>query len=598
LFTARVLALGMALDALVAVRNPARAAPADIFDIGAPIIGAEPPKAADIQAGDTSVSSQTGALEYSYPIQVPPGRQGMQPHMALSYSSQAPIYGGIAAGWSLSMPIITLDTALGRLRMQQPSATKIYQSSMAGGRDLIPFDEPRGDDTTSYRAQADSSFTRYEQINASSVSTEGYYWRARATDGHTYYFGNLDHVALCSIVSDEYAPLTRESDQFGNYVDYYYKLGAAGECILYSIEWGTNFNASISSPFARAWFTYASSPPTCDGVAVGSQTSYRSGTKIVTGASQLDSITVTAFAPGNDAAPEHTRVITLAYDSANAGNCEANHAAYRSLASIQESAWNNNGLNCTGDNRCSEVDLPAIRFTYGGAEFSALSFGDISWPAESALTVPWAGYEQNPFNLSWGYRFEDGKWPTLEAMLIDVDGDGLLDRVYNDPVKDGAGHVLSCRAQWRKNLGGLAQFAAPQPIMLPTLQWGPSPASCGPATGGTWANMMPTDNPEEGCGLNYQETGYANSRTTEPGSVGACPYDGDGSCPSSGYCTDGRDCLYAPIDGATHGANYLAYRWIDANGDGLVDLIASPAAGTDYELYRGNGVGGLKHPLI
>ena len=100
--------------------GPALGAPGDIFSIPAPVIGSDPPKASDITDGDASVSTQTGALQYSYPIQVPPGRNGMVPHLALSYSSQAPIYGGIAAGWSLSIPEIREDTSQGRLRTHSP----------------------------------------------------------------------------------------------------------------------------------------------------------------------------------------------------------------------------------------------------------------------------------------------------------------------------------------------------------------------------------------------------------------------------------------------------------------------------------------------
>ena len=74
-------------------------APADVVNISAPKVGAEPPEAKDIPDGDVSVATSTGALQYGYPLAFPPGK--MQPSLAMSYSSQAPIYGGIAAGWTL-----------------------------------------------------------------------------------------------------------------------------------------------------------------------------------------------------------------------------------------------------------------------------------------------------------------------------------------------------------------------------------------------------------------------------------------------------------------------------------------------------------------
>jgi len=179
--SARIIALGMALTAVVQV--PASAAPVDVMAGAAPAPSAAQTKATPLNIGDASVSSQTGALEYSYPIHVPPGRQGMQPSLALAYSSQAALYGTLAAGWSIPIPIITLDTSNGRL-----ASGKTYVSSLAGGRPLVSESEPRpsGYDGA-YRAQNDTTFARYLH-----GAQQVHQWIAQTTSGGTYRFGEND----------------------------------------------------------------------------------------------------------------------------------------------------------------------------------------------------------------------------------------------------------------------------------------------------------------------------------------------------------------------------------------------------------------------
>lgn len=572
------LALSMALTIVQQTR--ATAAPADIFQTSAPVVGSDPPKAAEIHDGDASVSSQTGQLSYGYPITVPPGRRGMQPHLALSYSSQAPIYGGVAAGWSLSIPIITEDTSTGRLWF--PSGFKVYKSSLAGERQLVPTPEtvPSGVAAT-YRAQNDSSFQRYQRM----VPSTGYSWRVLTSDGLVYYFGDLDHTSRCEIISDEYAPLTRMSDAFGNLVEYFYEPGVSGECRITSITWGQNKKDGVQNvaDFARVSFKYATAPLACNSAdpkatpsqAVGSQVSFRTGRPIVTGASELDSMTIIAYPPGQAVSPVHTRTITLGYDSAEA-SCAAKHAPFRSLISIQEKAW---GIDSP------LVSLPAVNFTYGSSSLAA------SYPTETLTPkLPWpanaAGEVNNHlyYSLSWGYRPVSGPWPTVEAMLVDLDGDGLLDRLTSVPVTqviDGKIQVVSCGAQWQRNRGNLA-FAAPVSIPLPTLKWATKLGGTA-YQGGAYANANTNMAGLETCSLNYQLTGYVNGSPTGGNSTscGNQNQDGAGGC-AAGRCSNGADCTFKAPNPKTYST--LAYRWLDINGDGLIDLIASPAQG-GYALY-------------
>jgi len=274
--------------------RPAAGAPGDIFSIPAPAIGADPPKATDIKDGDASVSTQTGALQYSYQIQLPPGRNGMVPdNLAISYSSQAPVYGGVAAGWTLSVPSITEDFSQGRLRTRStfveteqgqnnidPKADDRFVSSLAGGRPLVVVVEPTGvasDVYKAYRTQNDMSFTRYERM----IAGAPYRWRARTTDGRVLTFGEATRMPGC-VVSDQYAPLTGMVDQFGNEVRYDYNQTIPGECKLMRITWGQNPGASLPD-FAQVVFTYKIGN-ICNGVYTNSQVDYRSGVARVTGA--------------------------------------------------------------------------------------------------------------------------------------------------------------------------------------------------------------------------------------------------------------------------------------------------------------------------
>ena len=330
----RVLAAGMAL-AIITGSSPALSDPADIFTIGAPLVDSPAPQATPTAAGDASVSAN-GSLEYSYPIRVPPGRNGMQPHLALTYSSQAPIYGGLAAGWSLDIPMIGMDMESSQLFLagSHVAGQQFYRTTLGGGGQLVQVSDPQpsGVDAT-YRGAHDGSFTRYQRMSAGSP----FAWRAYTTDGIVHTFGDTDHITGCSNIGALYAPLTKSSDAFGNLVEYRYGTSADGGCRISSITWGQNTAAGVPS-FATVSFGYNSAPPVCGGLSVGFQESFRTGFGIVTGASELDTITATA---GNSSTSppttDHTRVITLAY-SGETASCTANHSAYRSLVSIQESA--------------------------------------------------------------------------------------------------------------------------------------------------------------------------------------------------------------------------------------------------------------------
>ncbi len=81
--------------------NPTSMKDIKAADPGAQVNLIEPPKA-----------NNTGDARLSYPIEVPPGRQGIQPQFAVSYSSSGG-NGWMGMGWDLAQRAITIDTRFG-----------------------------------------------------------------------------------------------------------------------------------------------------------------------------------------------------------------------------------------------------------------------------------------------------------------------------------------------------------------------------------------------------------------------------------------------------------------------------------------------------
>ena len=384
---------------------------------------------------------------------------------------------------------------------------------MAGGRPLIGVDEPSSPGTSPFRAQGDAAFVRYQKMPSGS----SFPWQALSPNGTRYTFGAASHVGTCTIVSDEYAPLTSTSDPFSNLVEYFWEKGVEGECRIAAIAWGRNDHVDVGH-FAVVRFVYAESPAMCGNLPVGAQTSYRSGTKIVTGASQLDAIAVVAFTPisgpintlfGPIVNAQHTRVIRLEYDDSVA-DCGSGAASYRALESIEETA---------GGQGAPAVTLPPVSFKYGSA--SLLYVAEPTTPF-----VPWAAAGAGPqHNLGWGYRPKGtDAWPTVEATMVDLDGDGLIDRLVNEPHVEN-GKVRFCGARWYRNFGpahaGSGQFRPAGYIELPTLKWATDSESqqSAPWLGGTGAGAGGESAALERCALNYQRTAYINSDNGARGPV-------------------------------------------------------------------------------
>lgn len=150
------------------------------------------------------VSPQTGDFTWSYPLRVPPGPGGLQPDLALAYSSSS-VDGRTSAtnnqaswvgdGWDLSAGYVersyggcaddtdggTVPPKVGDLCWKSDNAVAAYGS---GGGMLI-----RDTATGGWRAKNDDG-SRIERLTgAGNGDNDGEYWRITTVDGTQYFFG-------------------------------------------------------------------------------------------------------------------------------------------------------------------------------------------------------------------------------------------------------------------------------------------------------------------------------------------------------------------------------------------------------------------------
>jgi RHS repeat-associated protein len=483
----------------------AQSAPKSVYS-GSDFIDALPAATAH---GDLE-SQKTGAFSYSFPIDVPPGRLGMQPHVSLGYSSDAPIYGGIASGWSLSVPSIELDTNDGILAGEWR-----WRSGLAGGERLIETPDPHSSNVSKvYRARYDASGTRYER----QTSGQPFEWVVRGLDGTIYRFGRRE----TGVPTDVLAVLGQIEDKHGNVVDYWWKWGdvslaaklTAKAYALSSIEYTKNPAAGLGT-FARVEFAYEYGR-ICPGakLPVGSQLSVRTGVPIVDGYFELK--TISTYTTDRTTPNGVVRRYDLHYDE-NAAACDQDYAPRRQLTSIGSTGWAVDG---------TTVVAKPVTFAYGPIIDR--------WETDEWRVTEDGGRELHASNNMF-----------IDADLVDIDGDGRLDRLTS------AGDE-TCDFYWQRNTGSAFEGERHR-VHRPSLPYGDEPSN--------WVLDDFSDNVTNGlaqrCALNAQYTLVKSPSLADPDAE-ACRVGG----------------LF-PYEGKDYRAGTVVnWRFMDIDHDGLPDLVA------------------------
>ncbi len=121
------------------------------------------------------VEPRTGSTNFSVPIEVPPGRMGIQPSLSLIYSSSIR-NGLIGGGWTIELGNIHRSTKKG---FPQYNATDTFVlESGGGGQEDLVLDPATG----YYRPKKEGAFVKIEFINNS-------YWVVTDKKGTKYFYG-------------------------------------------------------------------------------------------------------------------------------------------------------------------------------------------------------------------------------------------------------------------------------------------------------------------------------------------------------------------------------------------------------------------------
>jgi RHS repeat-associated protein len=182
-----------------------------------------------VSSGSDSVQPDlfTGAMSYQIPIEVPPGRNGMDPKLALSYSSRN-ANGWVGVGWDLEVGAIERSTRTG------VDYTKDEYSLRRSGstEELVAVS------LLEYRSKIENDFTKINQIKVTD-SYPSRYFVATNKAGIKFYYGQTENSCVYGPQGVFKWALSRIEDTNGNFITFTY-FRDNGQIYLDHIDYNGN----------------------------------------------------------------------------------------------------------------------------------------------------------------------------------------------------------------------------------------------------------------------------------------------------------------------------------------------------------------------
>ncbi|HEX6682415.1 MAG TPA: SpvB/TcaC N-terminal domain-containing protein, partial [Candidatus Limnocylindrales bacterium] len=216
-------------------------------------------KAADPGAGVNLIeppkSNNGGTARLAYPIELPPGRQGMAPQLSIAYDS-AGSNGWLGVGWSLGVPTVSIDTRWGVPRYSSAQETETY---LLAGEQLAPVAHRGALVARSaekvFNARVEGSFRR---IVRHGNSPQNYWWEVTEKNGTRSFYGGSPETgaqAADSVLADGAGNVFRWAlretrDLKGNAIRYTYApvsdVGVAGGTVAGRELYPRSINYTLS----------------------------------------------------------------------------------------------------------------------------------------------------------------------------------------------------------------------------------------------------------------------------------------------------------------------------------------------------------------
>ncbi len=485
----------------------------------------------------------TGSLAFNIPIEVPPGRGGIAPNLALSYRNSQK-NGWIGVGWELDMGAIQRGTKFGVSYPANLPGTDFVTIVNGAATELVP----RGDWGTNYfGAKIEGRFSKYYYNS----TTGG--WEVTAKNGTKYYYGTTSLSRQDSAIGTFKWCLDKVQDTNNNYMTISY-FKDNGEIYLDRIDYTGNSNSPALLPtnYVKFWHDDGSRPDAPDMYVPNFlvQTRYL-----------LKTIEVNAT-NGNP-----VRAYKLVYTNTNSGNARPNRSILTTVQQYDSDARVNSG-DITGGNWLTIFNG---QYDTGGTD------PGLDTPPANPAALP----ATIPNTIYYTYSDYNFQSPLHKMRIGDFNGDGIMDYMWIPANGDG---------RWLIAYGSPTGFIIPNynnPALRYTLSGNPNDYSTLPANNsqmgfGDFNRDGKTDYmwiPANGDGrwlIAYgTDTGFVIPDYNNPALPATIP---DTNYPYTNYYT--------------HPVNEDQIRFGDFNGDGNTDYMWIPANGDGRWLIAyGTGTG-------